>query len=229
MVPLTDNKAESNLLDISAEAYNTLIVNKEAFKNPVPEVAGLEAKTNIKAWVDRKLFIHNFGHAATAYIGYQAHPESTYLWEVLEDKSVRLFIEETMRQSAATLQYIHPATFTEIQLQEHIDDLLGRFTNRSLGDTIFRVGCDLYRKLSPDDRIILPLKTAFHAGLPFDKISKVLAAALCFSAVGPDKQLFTSDIKFHKELKTKGKKHILQNICRIDKNEKALLNQIIQI
>src|SRR5690554_4390230 len=63
MVPLIHNQEDEEILSVYAEAYNTLIVNKEAFKNPIPDISGMEAKENMKAWVDRKLFIHNFGHA----------------------------------------------------------------------------------------------------------------------------------------------------------------------
>ena len=38
-------------------------------------------------------------------------------------------------------------------LEDHIDDLIYRFRNKALQDTIFRVGQDLTRKLSYDDRL----------------------------------------------------------------------------
>jgi mannitol-1-phosphate 5-dehydrogenase len=215
MVPLAVNTQEDNMLDVSAEAYNTLIVNKEAFINPIPEVKGIAAKENMKAWVDRKLFIHNFGHAATAYMGYLLHPGYSYVWEVLEDKSIRLFVREAMQQASAVLRTIHPGVFTEEELQEHIDDLLRRFANKSLGDTVFRVGCDLYRKLSPDDRIVPLLQNAYHHQLPYDKIVKVLSAALRFKACDQSGQMLPSDIAFHKELENTGKEGMVRHVCGI--------------
>ena len=212
MTPLFVNQAD-DILTVSAEAYNTLIVNKEAFKNPIPAVDGLEAKENIKAWVDRKLFIHNFGHAAAAYWGYMAHPDHVYIWETLEISHIKEKVKKAMQQSAKVLQTIHPGVFTDRHIKEHIDDLLHRFANRSLGDTIFRVGCDLYRKLSPDDRIITPLMSAFHHQLPYNFIVQVLHAALRFTCRGPDRKMFPSDIDFHNELKQEGRKKTLQRVC----------------
>ena len=213
MVPLSVEQPDGDILSVSAEAYNTLIVDGKAFKNSIPSVTGLDAKENMDAWVDRKLFIHNFGHAAAAYMGYLLHPEYTYTWEALEDETVKRFAKETMQQSAAVLQHIYSGVFTDIQLQEHIDDLLCRFANRSLGDTIFRVGCDLYRKLSPDDRIVTPLLSAYRAGLPYDRILQVLSAALQFKATAPDGKMFHTDIDFHRELDEKGRKKLLQHVC----------------
>lgn len=213
MVPLIVGRADSNILDVSAEAYNTLIVNKEGFKNPIPAVDGLDAKENMKAWVDRKLFIHNFGHAAVAYTGYLAHPDHVYTWEALEDPFVKETAGKAMQQSAHVLKTIYPGVFADGQIREHIDDLLRRFANRSLGDTVFRVGCDLYRKLAPDDRIITPLMSAIRYHLPYNYIQQVLSAALQFKCVGPDGKMFPSDVDFHRELAQEGRESVLQRVC----------------
>ena len=68
MVPVMHDKDLAvDPLVLYAEPYNTLILSKKGFKGPVPDMEGLEPKENIKAWVDRKRFIHNLGHAAVAY------------------------------------------------------------------------------------------------------------------------------------------------------------------
>jgi len=213
MVPLATKRNNDDILSVAAEAYNTLIVDKKAFKNPIPDVAGLEAKDHIKAWVDRKLFIHNFGHAAVAYLGYRYHPDKVYLWEALEDKEIRNMVKAGMTQSAEVLHYIYPCVFTREDLYEHIEDLLSRFANVDLADTIFRVGCDLYRKLAPDDRIVVPLLTALQNNLPYEMIIQVFAAALHFKATGADGQMFPADADFHMEFKNKGIEGILRDVC----------------
>ena len=89
MVPIMLKKEmDADILQVYAEPYNTLILDKKAFKNPIPEIEGLAPKENMKAWVDRKLFIHNLGHATTAYLGFLAHPEYAFLYEVLSDQSI---------------------------------------------------------------------------------------------------------------------------------------------
>ncbi len=230
MVPFGVNQLDGDILSVYAEAYNTLIVNKEAFKNPIPIIVGMEAKENMKAWVDRKLFIHNFGHAAAAYLGYIHYPELTFLWEVLEDEKIRTFVREAMLQSATALQYEYPDVFSIEHLQEHISDLIRRFSNRTLADTIFRVGCDLSRKLSFDDRIITPLMSAYKNGLPYDRIAKVLVSALSFKATDINGKMYPPDIEFHEGLKECGILHTLEKICGLAKYEAIqFLNQINEI
>lgn len=223
MVPLVPEQPDGDILSVSAEAYNTLIVNKEAFKNPIPDINGLDAKENMKAWVDRKLFIHNFGHAAVAYYGYALHPSDIYTWQVLEDRILKQMVTGAMRQSADVLQRMYPEVFTKKQLEAHIDDLLQRFANRSLGDTVFRVGCDLYRKLSPDDRVVTPLRCAQSERMPYDKILQVLKAALQFKACDPNGNMLPADVKFHQKIQEEGTETIFREISALDD---LLINQI---
>ena len=70
MVPImrAEDMKEDRLW-VFAEAYNSLILDKRGFKNPIPNIQGLVPKENMQAYVDRKLFIHNLGHAASAYFG----------------------------------------------------------------------------------------------------------------------------------------------------------------
>ena len=144
MVPiLTQREMEEDPLRVIAEPYNTLILDARGFRNPIPDVPGLAPKNNMKAWVDRKLFIHNLGHATAAYIGYLKHPDYTYMWELLADREIFDQTRAAMLEAAAVLMALYPAEFTGKDLTDHIDDLLTRFQNKMLGDTVFRVGCDL--------------------------------------------------------------------------------------
>ena len=215
MAPIMTRKdIEEDPLQVFAEPYNSLIVAKNGFKNPVPDVPFLAPKENIKAWVDRKLFIHNLGHASAAYLGYQSHPEAIYIYEALEDKALYDEVRQTMLQAADILQALYPDEFTQAQLEEHINDLLHRFGNRCLGDTIFRVGCDLYRKLGPEDRLAAPIRAAIQAGKPYHLIIKVIEAALQFRAKDENDNYFPTDEKFFKEAE-KGVQHVLHQLCRL--------------
>lgn len=215
MVPIMSQKdLEIDPLQVFAEPYNSLIVAKNGFKNPIPEVEYLAPKENIKAWVDRKLFIHNLGHATAAYLGYQNDPQSLYIYEVLSDIKVFNATRETMLQSANILMALYPGEFTIAQLEVHINDLLERFQNKALGDTIFRVGCDLYRKLSSEDRLVGPINAAKNLGLPFDCILDIIKAALNFRATDENGRHYPTDEQFFVEAE-KGLEHVLKNICKL--------------
>jgi mannitol-1-phosphate 5-dehydrogenase len=216
MVPIMSQKdLENDPLQVFAEPYNTLIVAKKGFRNAIPDVKNLDPKENIKAWVDRKLFIHNLGHVTAAYLGFRKHPEANYVYEVLDDPEIFEITRNTMLQSAGILMALYPGEFTNAQLEAHIDDLLHRFRNKTLGDTIFRVGCDLYRKLSPEDRIVAPIKAAIAFNKPYDLIMKALISAISFRAIDENGNYLPSDEAFFREAES-GVNHIIKNVCKLN-------------
>ena len=215
MVPImSQSDLDEDPLQVFAEPYNSLIVAKHGFKNPIPRVDDLAPKDNIKAWVDRKLFIHNLGHATGAYLGFQKEPASVFMYQVLSDPHVLDVTRQTMLQSADVLMALHPGEFTRAQLCAHVDDLLARFRNKALGDTVFRVGCDLYRKLSPEDRLAGPMRAAIKLNKPHDLILNALIAGISFRAKDENGHRLASDEAFDKEA-DKGVQHILKNICQL--------------
>jgi mannitol-1-phosphate 5-dehydrogenase len=114
----------------------------------------------------------------------------------------------------------YPGAYSRKDLAEHIEDLLGRFKNRALGDTVYRVGRDLPRKLSRDDRVIGAMLLCVKQNVPFPGIAAVYAAALDFAA--PDEQgaLFPEDLRFRSELLPLGIEEILRQVSQLDtKNE----------
>ena len=197
MVPIIPRtELDKDPLVVFAESYNTLILDGKGFKSPIPDVKGLAPKDNIKAWVDRKAFIHNLGHATAAYYGYYRHPEAVYMYEVLDDIEVLRFTREVMIQSANILKAAYPLDFTITDLENHIDDLITRFRNKALQDTLFRVGNDIVRKLGSDDRFMGSIHLAIKHQLPIDRILKAMSYGLFFKAKDEEANLFPSDITF---------------------------------
>ncbi|MGI6571882.1 MAG: hypothetical protein ACOX19_00305 [Fermentimonas sp.] len=216
MVPImTADELRRDPLSVFAEPYNELILDKKGFKNQIPNVKGLAPKENIKAWVDRKAFIHNLGHTTTAYYGYYKHPDATYLYEVLQDESVLQFTKEVMLQSADTLLKMYPDDFTANDLATHIDDLLFRFQNRSLKDTLFRVGRDILRKLGPDDRFMGAIRAAISLQTAYDRMLKAMLYACTFKAVDENGCRAAEDLLFEQYM-DKGLEFTLQRVCGID-------------
>lgn len=215
MVPImTREQMAADPLAVYAEPYNTLILDGRAFKNSVPAVPGLSPKDNMKAWVDRKLFIHNMGHASLAYRANFYYPELVYTWEALEIPDLREKTRETMLQSAAILQRFYPSEFDRQQLVDHTDDLLMRFANKALGDTLFRVGCDLKRKLGKDDRLLVPILTGIKLELPCDLILEAWVRGCSFRAVGENGVELEGDRKFRMKYGLDYRR-ILQEHCHL--------------
>ena len=197
MVPIMPlAELEKDPLVVFAEPYNTLILDGKGFKLPIPDINGLAPKSNIKAWVDRKAFIHNLGHATAAYFGYSRYPDAVYMYEVLDDAEVQNYTRNVMFQSADILKAAYPDDFTDADLEDHIDDLISRFRNKALQDTVFRVGQDLTRKLSSDDRFMGAIHLAMKYNKPYDLILLAMSYGLYFRAKDETGNSYLSDISF---------------------------------
>lgn len=216
MVPIMSKKdEEADPLQVFAEPYNTLIVDELGFINPVPDIPGLAPKKNMKAWVDRKSFIHNLGHATTAYLGNFYFPEKKYIFEVLDEPWLRQEVKTTMQQAGNILRARYPGEFSLQAIEEHIEDLLLRFANRYLGDTVYRVGMDLPRKLGPEDRLFGAIKIARQLNKPYDKILKAAVAGIYFQATDEAGNFFPADAAFKQTHQDRLPK-ILTEVCKQD-------------
>jgi mannitol-1-phosphate 5-dehydrogenase len=215
MVPIMSERDRiKDPLLVFAEAYNTLIVDRRGFLGEVPDVPGLSAKEHIEAYVDRKLFIHNMSHAVLGYASFVFRPGFCYVWEAASDPDLLRITRQAMGESAEALGRAYPDEFDESSLGMHIDDLLNRFQNRALGDTIFRVGRDLFRKLGPDDRLAGSIKLCLSQDIVAKRIALALACALRFTGVDEAGNMFENDRIFHEREMSRGVEHILRRICR---------------
>lgn len=178
-------------LEVWGEAYNRIIADRQAFVGPVPEIEGLDLKTNFGAYVDRKLYVHNLGHAACACFGYLRGCRR--IAEAMAIGEVARATREAMEASARALMIRYPGEFTEAGQMEHVADLLRRFRNQALGDTVFRVGRDLPRKLGGEDRFVGALQLVHETGGDTAPICRGIAAALHFAAADEQGTRFAPD------------------------------------
>lgn len=177
MVPVvTPELQEGNILRVYVEEYGELPVDKDGFIGEIPDIKNMIPFSPFEFYIHRKLFIHNMGHAVTAYLGYQKGYR--YIWEAIGDEEIRKSARAAMLESAQALSKEHGVEYKKIQ--EYVNDLICRFGNRQLGDTIGRVGRDLSRKLSPNDRLIGALNLCVKNNIEPTNICLGVAAALHF-------------------------------------------------
>ena len=212
MVPIMPAEVtRSDPLVIWAEAYNQIVADRAGFVGEPPQVEGLVLKDNFTAYVDRKLFVHNLGHAAAAYHGHLAGKER--IWQCVEDPAINAEVHAAMWSSASALVGKYPQEFDRPGQREHVDELVRRFANRALNDSVFRVGRDLYRKLSAEDRCAGALRLVQAGGGDLGPIHRVMAAALRFKAVDESGAMFPADEKFHEALRQQGPASVLASVC----------------
>jgi mannitol-1-phosphate 5-dehydrogenase len=179
------------------------------------------------AYVNLKLFVHNMGHAISAYLGYITDPEMQFMWEAISNEYIRKAVKGAMWESGRALIKEYPDEFTENIIEDHIDDLIQRFGNKALGDTIFRVGRDLSRKLSRNDRLIGALLLDTKHSIQAFYTTLGIAAAILFRGKDEEGKLYLKDKTFVDEIYPCGLNFILKEICDLDfEREKNIIANI---
>lgn len=165
-----------NPIDVAVEKYYEWNVEEKAFVGPAPKIDGMNLADNLLAYIERKLFTLNTGHAITAYVGKMKGRQT--IGESIEVPEIFDLVHAAMQQSGEALVkqfgFDHEAHF------KYIEKIIKRFRNPYLKDDVNRVGREPLRKLSADDRLIKPIMTAKSFGLPYDKLLLGVGAALHF-------------------------------------------------
>ncbi|ANF95375.1 mannitol-1-phosphate 5-dehydrogenase [Paenibacillus bovis] len=165
-----------NLLDVGVEAFHEWIVEEPKLKGGTPEIDGMKLTDNLVAYVQRKLFTLNTGHAITAYLGFLKGIET--IDQSIQDESVRSIARPAMEESGAAL--VKKYEFDAAEHAKYIDKIETRFKNPYIRDEVIRVGREPLRKLGPADRLIGPANMAAELGLGRDHLLQGAAAAFLY-------------------------------------------------
>ncbi|NIA12577.1 MAG: mannitol dehydrogenase [Nitrospiraceae bacterium] len=219
MVPaMPDSGDDQDPLLICVEAYCDLPVDSSGFRGPIPTLAHMKTRDNFAGYVERKLFIHNAGHATVAYLGYLRGHE--FVWQAVEDEKVRATADAAMAESIAALVKKHG--FTEAELAEHWQDLLRRFSNKQLGDQVARVAKDPLRKLGPNDRLIGAARACLDQGVEPLYLAFAAAAAIRYDLADDPAARELQKIR-HRH----GLRGVLKQVCHIP-DDSHLADLIVQ-
>ena len=207
-----------------AEPYKELPVSREGFVGPIPEIVGLRVETHFEAWVARKLYLHNAGHAILAYLGYLK--DLTYGYEALHDPDVRPLFDRALDESLRAL--VVEFGFGESDLRAHVADIVRRLDNRALGDTIFRLARDPWRKLGPEDRLVGAARLALKHGADWG--SPIVPRGLAWGIAGGlayDDPRDPRALELQRLLAAEGIISVLQSLCGLDPLEAKQLIELV--
>lgn len=208
--PLTPELRAADPSLILAEPYKELPVDRAGFVGPPPAVVNMTPYSPFAFFTDRKLYIHNAGHAVLAYLGHLRG--YAYGYEALADDEIYFQARGAMEESAlALVRRYHPAPGS---LLANIDDLLARFANRALGDTTLRLGRDPLRKLAPGDRLVGAARCALAQGVTPLHLSTGIAAGLLF-----DPPADPVALELQARLAQRGVDAVLAEVCGIQPGE----------
>ncbi len=212
MVPvMTPERMDGNPLRVCVEEFCELPVDQNGFKGAIPPVINMIPYSPFAYIHQRKLYIHNMGHALTAYLG--RLKGYLYIAGAIEDPVIRQVVTAAMRDLAECLCKRHGTSREDTN--SYVDDLIRRFGNRQLCDTVDRVGNDAKRKLSPRDRLVGAARLCVEYGISPQYLCLGIAAAIRFLC----SENKTGDCPVSE---------VLEKICGIDSNDPLYESIIVQ-
>ncbi len=168
-------RPEPDPLVIVAEDYNEWTARAEAFRGSKPAaLAALELVDNQTARLERKLFLHNGGHAVCGYVGF--HRSHRFIHEAVADPVVAQHVLGAMDELGDVVR--RRWGFSAESVEAYKQDFCRRGAIAEMRDEILRVVRDPIRKLSPRERLVAPAKLAVEYGLPRTWIVRGIVAAL---------------------------------------------------
>ena len=155
----------------------SFVVDGPHLVDPIPAIASMIVADNFGAWMRRKLYIFSAGHATCAYLGYLKGYR--YIHSAIRDGEIRSAVVQAMSEAQKGIAALYGEAFAGGAA--HLEEILDRFGNGAINDSISRVGRDPLRKLSSDDRLLGAARLAWDAGVHPRELLRAAAAAYCFS------------------------------------------------
>lgn len=166
-------------LVLVGEPRDEFVVDAAALRAPLPEIRGMIAAQDFVAAYRRKLYRYSAGHATAAYLGHLKGYR--YLHAAIRDPEVAAGTRAAIGEGQAALRAQYGPALAGSPAD--VEEILARFGNAALADTVARVGRDTRRKLAPTDRLIGAARVLEGAGVRAPALAGAAAAALCFGCV----------------------------------------------
>jgi mannitol-1-phosphate 5-dehydrogenase len=213
-------RPEPDPLVITAEDYNEWTIRRADFKGPpLKWLATLQLVDNQDARLERKLFMHNGGHAVCGYFGF--HHGHRFIHEAVGDPRVAERVVGACNQIGEVVQRKHG--FSPESIEAYKQDLYHRGAIPEVRDQILRVVRQPLRKLGPKERLLGPARLAPQYGLPRQHIVRGIVAALRYSH-----PLDAQSVEMQKMIVEQGLKPMLCQMGQLQPDD-PLLEEIEQV
>ncbi|KAH9933231.1 mannitol dehydrogenase domain-containing protein [Epithele typhae] len=166
-------------LDVGVEGFYEWVVDGHALHatRPAVHLKGVRLTDKLDAYVERKLFTLNCGHALAAYLG--ALKRLATIDAAVADADVRGTLRGALeREAGAALVRKHG--FDPREHRTYVERVVARFANARVRDDVGRVGREPLRKLARGDRLLGPYAMARGYGLPTENLATGIAAAFLY-------------------------------------------------
>lgn len=215
---IVPNQKNEDVLWVKVEPFYEWVVDSSKIKGEL-EIPGVHFTPSLEAYIERKLFTVNTGHASTAYSGYLKGYTTVY--EAIQDPEVEALVRGVLAETSSLLVVKHG--FDAQTQAGYVDKTIKRFKNPSVVDEVVRVGRGPLRKLSANDRFFKPMLELYNRDMDSTHLQKVVALALQFN-VSEDEE----SVKLQALILDKGKQAALAEVSGLAQDH-PLIQSILKL
>lgn len=154
--------------------YSEWTVDRTVYSGPPPRIQSLELVSNQSARLQRKLFMHNTGHATCAY--WARLRGCRYVHEGGTDPAILREVDAAVSESGAAVAAEHGFPRQEILAYQQV--LLDAVRCSVFADSLDRVCREPLRKLGPRERFLGPIGLCVRHNLPITHLCRAVAVVL---------------------------------------------------
>ncbi len=180
------NQMRKQSLEVAVEPYFEWVVDETAMKGENPVIDGLTYVQDLQAYIERKLFTVNTGHAVPAYMGWHLGYET--IEHAMQDANILTMIQGVLDETGEALIRVHG--FDRKKHESYKQTIIERFKNPYVSDEVTRVGRNPIRKLGAKDRLVYPAQLYMKnvGELPYHLV-KLMAFALLYDVKEDEESL----------------------------------------
>lgn len=195
---IVPNQKNEDPLWVKVEPFYEWVIDETRIKGTL-DIGGVHFTDNLEAYIERKLFTVNTGHATAAYAAYRKG--YAFINQAMADPEVESLVRAVITETGDLLVKKHG--FDPKEQAAYINTAIERFKNPHIIDEVARVGRSPLRKLSPADRFIKPLRECADRGLSTAALEASIANLLRFdSATDDEAQKLQASLQADGVLKT---------------------------
>ncbi|HAM63917.1 MAG: hypothetical protein A2Y20_03625 [Firmicutes bacterium GWF2_51_9] len=191
---IVPNQVNEDPLHVKVEPFFEWVVDSRGIKGKL-DIEGVHFTDRLEAFIERKLFTVNTGHASAAYAAYKKGIAT--IPEAMQDPEIKDFVTSVIRETGSLI--VKKYGFDPIEQEAYVQKTIRRFSNPYIVDEVTRVGRSPLRKLTPQDRFIKPIVELTKHGLGCDALKQSVANALHYDFAGDEEA-----VKLQFAIKEKG-------------------------
>ena len=180
----------SDPLSLLGEEYSEWTADRGALRGPdVPEIRTLELVEDQTRFLQRKLYIHNTGHATFGYLGFLKG--YTYIHQAAQDPKIMEVCKKAIEESGWAIEKEYG--FSADAIRAYRAALTDKCVSPELPDEILRVVREPVRKLGPEERFFGPIGLLLAHGRRPDFLLYGVCAALLARIPGDEQSATIQD------------------------------------